>query len=946
MPRFVQWPQSAGVRVSPAKRSNHSPRCDVERAAAAPAAARARARRRTARRCDGRARTRAATSAWWSRLAAVIDRARRRVRRAGRRRVAGAREAAPSAIGGQHREVMVRRLPRARVLCRVARRACVGADVAGRVARPARSRGIRASVPHRRAALQDTVRRPRVSPARDARTSALYRLVGKKHLTPQTTPRIPLTHGFVCPRPPGCACPRRLSGLVCFAGPAEDAKIPFMWARKRTCRSLRAADTSSTRATTSPGAKPCCATVERYLRGRRRRVPRAACAPTAPAVPRQSASRTRPNVMLLISDDQGDCHYGHAGECRSTQTGTPIPAPQHAEPRPARRVRHRVPHRAQHRVVVLPVAREHPHRPLPEELRRISARPATVFGTMRRRRCARSTRPRSCPTIRTTPATRSAATARSSRGKFTGSLDDSRLRRPSRRPASACSVATTASRGAPGQPPRCGSQLAPSPYAPFSHLPPERRLQLPRLARSTACRAARPAAVPRCSTFFVWYAPRIPHQPLRSPQPVDRLSLRPPAVLPARRRCSNLGQCCAPAASCPPVVTAMNETNFGTVHEYFGNVWWMDDNVRELRQFLARESQPHCIGRRRHEPVRRRDAGASCTRHLGSSVTPDLERNTIIMYLSDNGWHLPNSKHEFTENGYRTRLIVFDPRTLPSIPRGTRRQPGGRAAAHENAGAGALDRHPADRARLCARHVAGQPALPDGPGRRRAATARTSRGHLVTTPGGPAAPESLRRALCGHDTKRSTSPDRTALPADARQAASDAARRPRPACTHATPSARAGAFCLGGHCAPSVEPGCTSNARLPAGRGVPRRQVPDRRRRASRTAIARRLFPAQATSAWEGQTVVPERAERPLHHERRLSRLPDRRVGLRPCSALRTAKAQVLRRAAGWREGVRARRPVPRPRRGRPARRPDRRPQAAEPDVRSGRARTAIRCGG
>jgi hypothetical protein len=39
------------------------------------------------------------------------------------------------------------------------------------------------------------------------------------------------------------------------------------------------------------------------------------------------ASRTRPNVILIISDDQGECHYGTAGECRSAQTGTPIPPP-------------------------------------------------------------------------------------------------------------------------------------------------------------------------------------------------------------------------------------------------------------------------------------------------------------------------------------------------------------------------------------------------------------------------------------------------------------------------------------------------------------------------------------------------------------------------------------------------------------------------------------------
>jgi hypothetical protein len=35
----------------------------------------------------------------------------------------------------------------------------------------------------------------------------------------------------------------------------------------------------------------------------------------------------RPNVVLVISDDQGECHYGSAKECRSVQSGTPIPAP-------------------------------------------------------------------------------------------------------------------------------------------------------------------------------------------------------------------------------------------------------------------------------------------------------------------------------------------------------------------------------------------------------------------------------------------------------------------------------------------------------------------------------------------------------------------------------------------------------------------------------------------
>src|SRR6185503_20114741 len=44
------------------------------------------------------------------------------------------------------------------------------------------------------------------------------------------------------------------------------------------------------------------------------------------------------------------------------------------------------------------------------------------------------------------------------------------------------------------------------------------------------------------------------------------------------------------------------------------------------------------------------------------------DRNTVLIYLSDNGWFLPNSKHNYTENGYRTRMLVFDPRGLAAMP--------------------------------------------------------------------------------------------------------------------------------------------------------------------------------------------------------------------------------------------------------------------------------------
>ena len=59
---------------------------------------------------------------------------------------------------------------------------------------------------------------------------------------------------------------------------------------------------------------------------------------------------------------------------------------------------------------------------------------------------------------------------------------------------------------------------------------------------------------------------------------------------------------------------------------------------------------------------------AACQGTWASSVSPDSARNTVIIYLTDNGWFLPNSKHAYTENGYRTRLLVFDPRNLASVP--------------------------------------------------------------------------------------------------------------------------------------------------------------------------------------------------------------------------------------------------------------------------------------
>ena len=101
-------------------------------------------------------------------------------------------------------------------------------------------------------------------------------------------------------------------------------------------------------------------------------------------------------------------------------------------------------------------------------------------------------------------------------------------------------------------------------------------------------------------------------------------------------------------------------------YAYYANIWWVDDDVREVRGTWRRRA-PHCIdsdGQGRYDVTN----PAQLPGDLGVAVSPDLRRNTVIIYITDNGWFLPNSKHAFTENGYRTRLLVFDPRTLPTVP--------------------------------------------------------------------------------------------------------------------------------------------------------------------------------------------------------------------------------------------------------------------------------------
>ena len=118
---------------------------------------------------------------------------------------------------------------------------------------------------------------------------------------------------------------------------------------------------------------------------------------------------------------------------------------------------------------------------------------------------------------------------------------------------------------------------------------------------------------------------------------------------------------------------------------------------------------------------------------------------------------LPNSQHAFTENGYRTEVLVYDPRTLPTLPSWDPSLDTPGPALFNPALAHSVDVLPTvlgfalgtSGSQAC-------PLSPDG----FTCDGHDLGAHLVTAPGGPAAPETLRHALCGHHTKRTTSPTR------------------------------------------------------------------------------------------------------------------------------------------------------------------------------------------
>jgi hypothetical protein len=585
---------------------------------------------------------------------------------------------------------------------------------------------------------------------------------------------------------------------------AADAKIPVVWSRKRklaNCEPPHVFYSSKHVA----GAKPCCTGIEGICAGGEACPGSGVCASDGKTcVP--GAVADRPNVILFISDDQGYCHYGNADECRSTQTGTAVPAP-------------RTPNLdvLSAHGTVFPIAHNTASWCFPSLASILTGRYQKSFNGQRKVTEAFFTMlPNalrglagdvSTPVDPYNVGNKIGGYCTLLAGKFTGSLDESAFD----------GIAKTGGRrlgrndciaNVPGQAPLCGT-AAVAPYAPFTATNVSDVFNfLDMLVYK------QPDSMPAqyaMQHFFVWYAPRVPHQPLRSPAPVIDYLFGGPGGLGG---VMDLAQYCS-GPSCAPVVAAFNEDNFGTVREFFGNIWWADDNVRELRRFLAAETAAHCIGidgRSRFDVANESQCGAGGG--TWSTVTPDLERNTIFMYVSDNGWHLPNSKHAYTENGYRTQLLVYDPRTLPTLPSwdATGQTPG--APLFNPALAHTVDILPTvlgfalgtSGSQAC-------PLSPDGV----TCDGKDLGGHLVTTPGGPAAPQSLRRAICGHHTKRTTSPTRSRYLLTRPGSVGRCTKTSNPTCTTSA-DCGGGQFCAGGFCATdAASTTCASSAQCVAG---------------------------------------------------------------------------------------------------------------------------------
>ena len=156
--------------------------------------------------------------------------------------------------------------------------------------------------------------------------------------------------------------------------------------------------------------------------------------------------------------------------------------------------------------------------------------------------------------------------------------------------------------------------------------------------------------------FMAWLAPALPHTPTAPSDVVEHRPHSPNISDPSVCRDFLFGYHCTETS--PGNVQILGPRfpfggpayapRFGFVPKskmqgLYGNVWWLDDLVNRARKALARHTVETETG------------------------PATVAASTVIMFMSDNGQFLPRSKKQFTENGFRSPLIIYDPRNETGV---------------------------------------------------------------------------------------------------------------------------------------------------------------------------------------------------------------------------------------------------------------------------------------
>ena len=549
-----------------------------------------------------------------------------------------------------------------------------------------------------------------------------------------------------------------------------------------------------------PGSQPCCATEVGLCAGGTACPAGGTCADGMACQP--GTQPARPNLVLFISDDQAECAWGSAGECRSSDSGTPIPPPS-------------TPNldMLSGYGTVFTLAHNTAAWCFPSLNTILTGRYQRSFGGVQRVAEAFATIPRSLRSLNGAPGTQADPYHPESAiggyctflgGKFAAAVGDAGFDAL----ANSRKLARTNCYYDPsGGPPLCGSR-AQSTYSPTRIF---NQGELFTFLESLIHPLPDAPGQYRMSPFFAWYAPRIPHAPLNAPVAIDYW-LFGKGGFPGLGGLMNLGQYCN-GATCAPVVKAFDEINIGLQSDYWSSVWWTDDALREIREYIGRAGAPHCIGA---DGIGRYEVTSPerCPGTWATSVSPDLERNTIYMYLTDNGWFLPNSKHTFSENGYRTRILVYDPRNLPTLPPST--ADGATIPPVRNSDAMA---HSSDVLPTLVGYALGTPGTQGCPvgSDGKPCDGRDLRPYVYDPAGHAAQPAgNLRHALCGHQTQKGVSPTNVRYLVTGNGGVGRCTDLTGDACSTAA-QCGPGRTCLGGHCTTSVAQSCAAGIPCPAG---------------------------------------------------------------------------------------------------------------------------------